>query len=63
MLPSVSFSVRRCTVTPSTAGSFVPEFPFRIDRTAEPSTIGAMGLATAVGSKSGTAFNSRRRSV
>ncbi|MBZ9741858.1 MULTISPECIES: PEP-CTERM sorting domain-containing protein [unclassified Mesorhizobium] len=63
MLPSVSFSDRRWTLKPSTVGALAFDTPFNRDKTVEPSTIGAMAFAAAAGSKSGTAFKRRRRSV
>ncbi|MBZ9904753.1 PEP-CTERM sorting domain-containing protein [Mesorhizobium sp. BR115XR7A] len=63
MLPSISFSDRRWTLTPSTIGALALDAPFNRLRTVEPSTIGAMAFAAAAGSNSGTAFKRRRRSV
>ncbi len=63
MLPSVSFSDRHWTATPSIARIFVLDTPFSSGKTADPSTIGAMAFVAAVGSKSGTEVSRRRRSV
>ncbi|WP_363219962.1 PEP-CTERM sorting domain-containing protein [Mesorhizobium sp.] len=63
MLPSVNFSDRRWTITPSMTGTFALDTPFSTGKMTEPSTIGAMAFAAAAGSKSGTAFSRRRRSV